>query len=51
VELNRDEEKTRYMLMSREQNAGKNHCIKTGNKSLERVANENIVHEKKFIED
>jgi hypothetical protein len=30
-------EKTKYMVMSQEQNAGQNHNIKIGNKSLERV--------------
>jgi nitrous oxide reductase len=30
-------EKTKYMVMSRDQNAGHNHNIKTGNKSFERV--------------
>jgi hypothetical protein len=30
-------EKTKYMIMSRDQNAGKNHNIKADNKSFERV--------------
>jgi hypothetical protein len=30
-------EKTEYMVMSQDQNAGQNHNIKTGNKSFERV--------------
>jgi hypothetical protein len=30
-------EKTKYMVMSRDQNAGKNHNIKLDNKSFERV--------------
>jgi hypothetical protein len=30
-------EKTKYMVMSRDQNAGQNGCIQTGNKSFETV--------------
>jgi len=30
-------EKTKYMIMSRDQNAGKDHNMETGNKSFERV--------------
>jgi hypothetical protein len=30
-------EKSKYMVMSRDQNAGQNHSIKTDNKSFERV--------------
>ena len=35
LELNAD--KTKYVVMARQQNAGQNHSTKTGNKSLERV--------------
>jgi hypothetical protein len=48
-------EKTKYMVMSRNQNAGHNHSIKTDNKSFERVEefkylratlmNRNSIHE------
>jgi hypothetical protein len=30
-------EKSKYMVMSHDQNAGQNHIINTGNKSFERV--------------
>jgi hypothetical protein len=35
LEVNAD--KTKYMIMSRDQNAGRNHSIKTDNSSFERV--------------
>jgi len=35
LEVNAD--KSKYMVMSRDQNAGRNHCIEIGNSSLERV--------------
>jgi hypothetical protein len=35
-------EKTKYMVMSRNQNAGHNHNINIDNKSLERVEDSNI---------
>ena len=35
LEVNAD--KTKYMVMSREQNAGQSHSIKTDNSSFERV--------------
>ena len=35
LELNAD--KTKYMIMSREQNAGRSHSMKTDNSSIERV--------------
>jgi hypothetical protein len=48
-------EKTQYMVMSREQNAGQNGCIQTGNESFETVeqfkylgttlTNQNSIHE------
>jgi hypothetical protein len=31
-------EKTKYMLLSRHQNAGRNHDIKIGNRSFENIA-------------
>jgi hypothetical protein len=38
VVLEVNAEKTKYMLMSRHQNAGKNHNIKIGDRSFENVA-------------
>ena len=35
LEVNAD--KTKYMVMSRDQNAGRNHCIQIDNSSFERV--------------
>jgi hypothetical protein len=37
IDLEVNVEKTKYMVMSRDQNAGKNHNIKLDNKSFERV--------------
>jgi hypothetical protein len=38
VSLEVNEEKTKYMLLSRDQNAGQNHNIKVGNRSSENLA-------------
>jgi hypothetical protein len=38
VGLERNEEKTKYMLLSRHQNAGKDHDMKIANRSSENVA-------------
>jgi hypothetical protein len=38
-------EKTKYMVMSRNENAGQNHNIKIDNKSFERWKNSNIWEE------
>jgi len=35
LEINAD--KTKYMVMSRDRNAGRGHSVKTGNSSIERV--------------
>jgi hypothetical protein len=35
-------DKTKYMVMSRDQNAGQSHNIKTDNSSFERVKDSNI---------
>jgi hypothetical protein len=35
LEVNAD--KTKYMVMSRDQNAGRNNCVKIDNRSIERV--------------
>jgi hypothetical protein len=55
IDLEVNAEKTKYMAMSYEQNAGKNHNIKVGNKSFERVeqfryfgttlTDQNFIHE------
>jgi hypothetical protein len=37
IDVQANAEKTKYMVMSRDQNAGKNHNIKIHNKSFERV--------------
>jgi hypothetical protein len=37
IELEGNADKTKYMVMSRDQNAGRNHSIKTDNSSFERV--------------
>jgi hypothetical protein len=37
IDLEVNAEKTKYMVMSRDQNAGQNHNIKTDNKSFESV--------------
>jgi hypothetical protein len=40
IEVNAD--KTKYMLMSRDQNAGRSHSMKTNNSSFERVGEFNV---------
>jgi hypothetical protein len=55
VGLEVNAEKTKYMLMSRHQNAGQNHYMKIANRSFENVAqftylgakvtNQNLIHE------
>jgi hypothetical protein len=55
IGLDVNAEKTKYMVMSRDQNAGQNHNIKKDNKSFERVEhfkdlgttlkNQNYIHE------
>jgi hypothetical protein len=59
VGLEVNTEKTKYMLLSRHQNAGKNHDIKIGNRCFENVAqfrylrttisNQNLIQEEIFF--
>ena len=59
LEVNAD--KTKYMAMSRDQNAGQSHSMKTDNSSFERVeeftylgtslSNQNSIHRKKLRAD
>ena len=37
IELEVDADKTKYMVMSREQNAGRSHSVRTDNSSFERM--------------
>jgi hypothetical protein len=37
IGLDVNADKTKYMVMSRDRNAGQNHCMKTDNSSFERV--------------